>query len=102
MAIKGLFSGRYLAMNKRGRLYASVSPVSHEGGPGWSCGPLAWKPVLPKGGRLELLALRREPRGRETGPTSQAHLLEPSLSTAWDSVGLGVSFPQGGGGGYME
>jgi hypothetical protein len=28
VAIKGLFSGRYLAMNKRGRLYASVSPVS--------------------------------------------------------------------------
>lgn len=27
VAIKGLFSGRYLAMNKRGRLYASVSPV---------------------------------------------------------------------------
>uniref|UniRef100_A0A8C0UHT4 Fibroblast growth factor n=1 Tax=Cyanistes caeruleus TaxID=156563 RepID=A0A8C0UHT4_CYACU len=25
VAIKGLFSGRYLAMNKRGRLYASVS-----------------------------------------------------------------------------
>uniref|UniRef100_A0A8C0FTX8 Fibroblast growth factor n=1 Tax=Bubo bubo TaxID=30461 RepID=A0A8C0FTX8_BUBBB len=24
VAIKGLFSGRYLAMNKRGRLYASV------------------------------------------------------------------------------
>lgn len=27
VAIKGLFSGRYLAMNKRGRLYASVSPI---------------------------------------------------------------------------
>ncbi|PIO36854.1 hypothetical protein AB205_0073320 [Aquarana catesbeiana] len=26
VAIKGLFSGRYLAMNKRGRLYASGSP----------------------------------------------------------------------------
>lgn len=31
MAIKGLFSGRYLAMNKKGRLYASVSPIVHEG-----------------------------------------------------------------------
>lgn len=27
VAIKGLFSGRYLAMNKRGRLYASVSTL---------------------------------------------------------------------------
>lgn len=27
VAIKGLFSGRYLAMNKRGRLYASVSLI---------------------------------------------------------------------------
>lgn len=32
MAIKGLFSGRYLAMNKRGRLYASVSPGACVGG----------------------------------------------------------------------
>ena len=32
MAIKGLFSGRYLAMNKRGRLYASVSPGPRDGG----------------------------------------------------------------------
>lgn len=32
MAIKGLFSGRYLAMNKRGRLYASVSPGARVGG----------------------------------------------------------------------
>ena len=32
MAIKGLFSGRYLAMNKRGRLYASVSPGARAGG----------------------------------------------------------------------
>lgn len=39
VAIKGLFSGRYLAMNKRGRLYASVSftegwhvPVISHGG----------------------------------------------------------------------
>lgn len=31
MAIKGLFSGRYLAMNKKGRLYASVSPIVHVG-----------------------------------------------------------------------
>lgn len=28
VAIKGLFSGRYLAMNKRGRLYASVSSIT--------------------------------------------------------------------------
>jgi len=28
VAIKGLFSGRYLAMSKRGRLYASVSFTS--------------------------------------------------------------------------
>lgn len=31
VAIKGLFSGRYLAMNKRGRLYASVSPGARVG-----------------------------------------------------------------------
>lgn len=36
VAIKGLFSGRYLAMNRRGRLYASVSPVSRVGGLGWA------------------------------------------------------------------
>lgn len=36
VAIKGLFSGRYLAMNRRGRLYASVSPVSRVSGLGWS------------------------------------------------------------------
>lgn len=36
VAIKGLFSGRYLAMNKRGRLYASVSPGSLVGGRGSS------------------------------------------------------------------
>lgn len=28
VAIKGLFSGRYLAMNDKGRLYASVSATS--------------------------------------------------------------------------
>lgn len=36
VAIKGLFSGRYLAMNRRGRLYASVSPISRVSGLGWS------------------------------------------------------------------
>ena len=36
VAIKGLFSGRYLAMNKRGRLYASVSPVFHVQRHRWS------------------------------------------------------------------
>lgn len=35
VAIKGLFSGRYLAMNKRGRLYASVSPTSPVGTHAW-------------------------------------------------------------------
>lgn len=35
VAIKGLFSGRYLAMNKRGRLYASVSPLSPVGTRAW-------------------------------------------------------------------
>lgn len=29
VAIKGLFSGRYLAMNEKGRLYASVRVTSH-------------------------------------------------------------------------
>lgn len=50
--------------------------------------------------RLELLALRREPRGRGMDP-------RPRLPTAWASVVLGMSFPQGGGRGshgvkYME
>lgn len=36
VAIKGLFSGRYLAMNKRGRLYASVSLVFHVQRHRWS------------------------------------------------------------------
>lgn len=39
VAIKGLFSGRYLAMNKRGRLYASVSFTE-----GWHV------PVISRGG----------------------------------------------------
>lgn len=111
MAIKGLFSGRYLAMNKRGRLYASVSPVSSVGGHGWSSHPLLWKPVLPKGARPGLFVFRRVPGGRETGPRFQAHRLERSLPTAWasttkkgshDSVGVGRPFPKGGGREYVE
>lgn len=38
VAIKGLFSGRYLAMNKRGRLYASVSLTEVWHVPVISCG----------------------------------------------------------------
>ncbi|XP_062823893.1 fibroblast growth factor 3 isoform X2 [Anolis carolinensis] len=34
VAIKGCFSGRYLAMNKRGRLYASKLRVEHMSFPG--------------------------------------------------------------------
>lgn len=86
VAIKGLFSGRYLAMNQRGRLYASVSPVSHGGGHGWSSRPRAWKPALPKGARPGPLVLQREPGGRETGSGSRAHRLERGLPTAWTST----------------
>ena len=74
MAIKGLFSGRYLAMNKRGRLYASVSPISHVGRRGW-------------GGHLPR-PLARGQRGRGRCNALSGDLQNPSWNQSLKPRGL--------------
>lgn len=67
VAIKGLFSERYLAMNRRGRLYASVSPASHRGGRGGSG-------HLPAGCSRELGAGQRWPPSSHWNEGTPANL----------------------------
>lgn len=71
VAIKGLFSGRYLAMNKRGRLYASVSPNSPVGTHVWGS-RLSWTSHRGTGdvGSIMLCPAAWGPAGPQLGPSA--------------------------------